>query len=181
MVFKVIDKSVGDVLVAELDKSLSDKTNQHFMLFYMEGCGPCNATRPEWNKMNNVLSKHFLNRKDIYIGSVDQIFSDKLKYVKSKPSSFPTMRYITNSGNTVENFEDSAIPDKSRTIDCFIDWIKLKTGEDNITKSDPPHKQSRQSGGKTKRRRRRSIKRKSIKRKSIKRRRRNQYSNNRKK
>jgi len=163
MVFKHIDKSTritktGVDLVKELDKSLSEKTTQHFILFFMEGCGPCNATRPEWNKMKNVLSKQFLNRGDIYIGSVDQIFSDDLKYVKSKPSSFPTMRYITNSGDTVENFEDSAIKDKSRTIDCFIDWIKLKTGEDSITKSEPyhntrgHHKRIRQSGGKTKRR-----------------------------
>ena len=23
----------------------------------MEGCGPCNATRPEWDKLKNVLKR----------------------------------------------------------------------------------------------------------------------------
>ena len=27
-----------------------------FILFYMEGCGPCNMTRPEWKKIENILS-----------------------------------------------------------------------------------------------------------------------------
>jgi hypothetical protein len=157
MVFLHIDNSNritnGVDLVKQLDSSLGKKLNKHFILFYMEGCGPCNATRPEWNKMKNVLSDSFLKRNDINIVSVDQILSDELSNVKSKPSSFPTMRYITNSGETVENYEDSTIADKSRTIDCFIDWIKLKTGEENITKSDKRHnkKTHKQKGGKTRR------------------------------
>ena len=40
------------------------------------------------------------------------------------------------SGKTVENYEDISIDNKDRTIDSFIDWIKLKTGENNISKSE---------------------------------------------
>ena len=34
---------------------------QVFILFYMEGCGPCNATRPEWKKIENVLKNKYNN------------------------------------------------------------------------------------------------------------------------
>jgi hypothetical protein len=46
------------------------------------------------------------------------------------------MRFITNAGKSVENYEDSNIENKDRSIDSFIEWIKSKTGEENITKSE---------------------------------------------
>ena len=30
-----------------------------FMLIYMEGCGPCNATRPEWAKLESALQNQY--------------------------------------------------------------------------------------------------------------------------
>jgi hypothetical protein len=44
-----------------------------------------------------------------------------------EPSSFPTMRYISNNGKTIENYEDSDIETKDRTIDSFVDWVNSKT------------------------------------------------------
>ena len=32
-----------------------------FMLIYMEGCGPCNATRPEWKKLETALNHQYKN------------------------------------------------------------------------------------------------------------------------
>jgi thiol-disulfide isomerase/thioredoxin len=162
MVFLHIDKSnynkAGVNLANDLDKLLGGKTNKVFILFFMEGCGPCNATRPEWNKLENVLAKDFLNRKDIVIASIDHNLTDDMKNVKQKPSSFPTIRYISNSGNTAVDFEDSNIQNKERTLEAFIDWIKLTTGEKNITKSERPKnktgiKRHTYSAGKTRRRR----------------------------
>lgn len=123
-------------LIEELDHQLGMKDNKHFILFYMKDCGHCHTTRPEWKKLKNVLNKDFLNRKDIIIISIDHNLADHLKNITSKPASFPTMRFITNSGKEVENYEDSEISSKDRTIDSFVDWIKLKSGEDNISKSD---------------------------------------------
>ena len=54
-------KSNGKDLVKELDHHLGGKDNKVFILIFMEGCGPCNATRPEWKKMENVLNKDYLN------------------------------------------------------------------------------------------------------------------------
>jgi hypothetical protein len=95
-------------------------------------------------KMGNVLNKDYLNRDDIIIASIDNQLAEGLKHLKSKPASFPTMRFITNSGEEVENYEDSNISNKDRTIDSFVEWVKHKSDEQNISKSDQenyvPHK-----------------------------------------
>jgi hypothetical protein len=124
--------------IEDLNNYMKNRTNQVFILFYMEGCGPCNATRPEWHKMRNVLSDDFLNRKDIQIVSIDKDYADKLECVKSQPVGFPTMRYMIDGGEISENYEDSSISTKDRTIDSFIEWIKNKTGEQKITRSEVP-------------------------------------------
>jgi hypothetical protein len=140
MVYLDITKSnynTGNVnLVDELEGYISNKNNKIFILFFMEGCGPCNATRPEWKKIKNVLSKDFLNRKDIVIVSIDYTLAEKLNKYLKQPNSFPTIRYVSNQGKIVENYEDSDVTNKDRKLDSLIEWIKLKTGEKNITKSE---------------------------------------------
>ena len=128
-------------LIKQLNNFLSNKHNKSFVLIFMEGCGPCNATRPEWSKLKNISS---IKHKNIGIFSIDKDLVSKVDNLK-EPNSFPTMRYITNSGNTVENYEDSNIAEKNRTIDSFVEWIKVKTGKTNITKSEIKHK--KQNGG----------------------------------
>ncbi len=132
--YKNKDPVTGKNKVELLDGLIGNKKNKVFILFYMEGCGPCNATRPEWSKIENVLSKDFLNRDDIVIVSMDHELANDLKNLATQPSSFPTMRFMKNAGKTVENYEDSNIENKDRTIDSFIEWIKTKTGEDEITR-----------------------------------------------
>lgn len=139
MVYFQIDKknytSGNPTLIEKLNKYLSRKDSKIFILFYMEGCGPCNATRPEWSKLKNVLSNHFLKRNDIVIVAIDHQLASKLKNVGNEPNSFPTIRYVTNEGKINENYEDSTVSEKNRTIDSFVEWIELKSGEKNITHS----------------------------------------------
>jgi hypothetical protein len=123
-------------LIKKINTHLTNKDNKLFVLFFMEGCPPCNETRPEWSKLQNVLSPGFLKKTDINIVAIDKDLFGKLTHIKREPTGFPTMRFITDSGNTEENYEDSDISKKDRTIDSFIEWIKLKSGEDNITKSE---------------------------------------------
>ena len=160
MVYLEINKSNykknGKDLVKELDHHLGSKDKKSFILIFMEGCGPCNATRPEWKKMGNVLNKDFLNRNDIIIASIDNQLAEGLKNLTSKPGSFPTMRFITNSGKDVENYEDSNISNKDRTIDSFIEWVKLKSDEQDITGSkkhdlNKTHKKDKNGGTRRKR------------------------------
>jgi len=139
MVYLEINKkNYNKGLIDKLNKHLSNKDAKIFILFYMEGCGPCNETRPEWSKLKNVLSKDFLNKEDIVIVSIDKDLYSKLKNANKEPMSFPTIRFMTNAGEKMQTYEDSEVSNKDRTIDSFVDWIKLKTGDNNITTSEIP-------------------------------------------
>jgi len=109
--------------IKKLNNIIANKKNKLFILYYMEGCGPCNATRPEWNKIKSVTIP---NSDNIYVVDIDQTLSSKLNGL-TEPNSFPTMRFVTNGGKIVENYEDSSIEQKDRTIDSFVKWIKSKS------------------------------------------------------
>jgi thiol-disulfide isomerase/thioredoxin len=136
-------KNYNNGLIDKLNKHLSNKDAKVFILFYMEGCGPCNETRPEWSKLRNVLSNDFLNKEDVVIVSIDKDLYGKLKNADKEPMSFPTIRFMTDAGEKMQTYEDSEISNKDRKIDSFVEWIKLKTGENDITTSE-------KSGGFTK-------------------------------
>lgn len=136
MVYLEINKKNYHKLIDKLNKHLSNKDSKIFILFYMEGCGPCNETRPEWSKLKNVLSNNILNNEDIVIVSIDKDLYSKLNHANKEPMSFPTIRFMTNAGENMQTYEDSEISNKDRKIDSFVEWIKLKTGEKDITKSE---------------------------------------------
>jgi thiol-disulfide isomerase/thioredoxin len=116
-----INSSKGDP--EELNNHI--KNGKHvFVLFYMEGCGPCNATRPEWKKLENILINE---SDDIVIADVDQELLSKIDGLKTQPSGFPTMRYI--KGDVSEDYEDSSIDKKDRSVDSFVKWIQSKTSQ----------------------------------------------------
>jgi thiol-disulfide isomerase/thioredoxin len=101
------------------------KDGKHvFVLFYMEGCGPCNATRPEWKKLENVLAHKHKYNNNIVIVDVDQDVLKSLKYIRNQPKGFPTMQHICKKGNHSEDYEDSDISNKDRSIDSFVEWIE---------------------------------------------------------
>ena len=97
-----------------------------FLLIYMEGFGPCNATRPEWKKLENVMNDDILN-KDVLIVDMDKDLLEKVNNIGNSPKGFPTIRYISNKD--VEDFEDSELSDedKNRNVDSFVKWIELKS------------------------------------------------------
>jgi hypothetical protein len=127
MFFLHINSKNFDKYIKKLNNIIANKDNKVFILYYMEGCGPCNATRPEWNKIENIM-KNTSGYNNVYVIDIDQILSSKINNLP-EPSSFPTMKFITNSGKIIENYEDSSLPDekKNRTIDSFIEWINLKS------------------------------------------------------
>jgi thiol-disulfide isomerase/thioredoxin len=101
---------------------------QIFVIFYLEGCGPCNATRPEWKKIENVLKDKYKNNDNIVIADVDQELLKEIKLI-SQPKGFPTIRYISDKGKTSEDYEDSTDlndAEKDRKVDSFVKWINSK-------------------------------------------------------
>lgn len=98
-----------------------------FVLIYMEGCGPCNSTRPEWKKIKNVLEqKKYNNNNNILIADIDQECLKEIKHLPFQPAGFPTMLYINKKNNLHENYEDSKINNKDRSVDSFIEWMETK-------------------------------------------------------
>lgn len=131
--------------------------NKVFILYYMEGCGPCNKTRPEWEKIKNIFKKYHTTN-DVAIVEIDHVLSGKIKNEKAEPNSFPTIRYITNKGANVENYEDSTVVNKDRSIDSFVEWINIKTkGNQDGGKKALQNKKKMFKGGKWSRKYKRSI------------------------
>jgi thiol-disulfide isomerase/thioredoxin len=103
-----------------------------FVLIWMEGCGPCNATKPEWFKLESALKNN--KNDDLVVLDVNQELLPNIKNL-GNIEGFPTMKYITKGGKRVENYEDGAIRNKDRSVDSFINWIETNTNE--ITSTTP--------------------------------------------
>jgi hypothetical protein len=112
-------------------KKINDiiKNTKHvFILVYMVGCGPCNATRPEWKKMCQTIENKYSSNGNVAILDLDSKFMNEVKGI-GDISGFPTMKYISNNENKIESYEDSNIPDKKRSSESFINWIDSKVLE----------------------------------------------------
>ena len=127
-----------------------------FVLIYMVGCGPCNATKPEWSKLENIDS---LKNKSIVVADIDKDYVDKLSDVINieNINGFPTMRHIKNG--TEEDFENSSIENKERNVEAFTRWIESKTGDKKgVSKKSRTRRRSRKmKGGKWSRKYKKSI------------------------
>ena len=124
MVFISIHSSNDKYQIKKLNDYIN-KGKPTFILIYMEGCGPCNETRPEWKKLENVLSNYAKN-ENIVIADVDQELLERLPSIKEKPMGFPTILYLKQQ--KADNYEGG------RTIKDFVEWIKEKTKENPIQK-----------------------------------------------
>ena len=110
----------------QLTELLSDYIRdgkQVFILIYMNTCGPCNETRPEWKKLQNVLKK-YKDSKDVIIVDIEQQLLDKVKNNSISPEGFPTIKYISNGGKTIKDYDDVDTKDEKRTIGSFVQWIE---------------------------------------------------------
>lgn len=96
----------------QLTKHLMNGVNV-FVLIYMNGCGPCNATKPHWHnlkkkKWNNTIvsqiDKDLLEKK-----------TDKDKFHLKDVSGFPTIRHYSKEGKKDYKGE--------RNSKSFEDWI----------------------------------------------------------
>jgi thiol-disulfide isomerase/thioredoxin len=126
-----------------------EKGKHIFVIFYLEGCGPCNATRPEWKKIENALKNKYGKNENIVIADVDQELLKEIKYLTTQPKGFPTLRYISNKGKTSEDYEDCVdVKDKNRKIDSFVKWIDSKMSKQKGRKSRKNFRNKR--GGKRK-------------------------------
>ena len=117
--------NVSDPETAKKIDDIINNSKHAFILIYMVGCGPCNATRPEWKKMCYSLEDKYLNNTEVAILDIDSKFIDEISGI-GKIDGFPTMKYINKNNNLIEDFESSNIPNKKRNSASFIKWINSK-------------------------------------------------------
>lgn len=122
--FKIDDSNSDSEKIKEFKKLFESKNVHHFVLVYMDGCGPCNETKPEWHKLENVLNK-YANDPTISIVSINKDVLEKMNLSGfPNPSAFPTIVHIKDK--KTENYEDAKDLEKDRTIDSFTKWIEQK-------------------------------------------------------
>lgn len=125
---------------AEQVNKLIGQGKDVFILVYMEGCGPCNATRPEWAKLENALKDQYAKNNKLAIVDLNKDYQDDVKHL-GNIDGYPTLKHINNNGKKVESYENSNVKSKDRSVDSFINWIegKINTVESTTPTSSPEH------------------------------------------
>lgn len=119
--------NASDPKTAKKINDIIKKAKHIFILVYMVGCGPCNATRPEWKKMCQSLENKYSLNDDVAILDLDSEFMNEVEGL-GDINGFPTMKYISDNGNMIEAYEDS---NKDRSSKSFIEWIESKVSKKN--------------------------------------------------
>jgi len=129
------------------------KSKKHIFLFlFMDGCGPCNETKPKWNNIKKYLKNNYVNNNELVISAINQKLFDKLNAVGNEPMGYPTLRYI--NAPMIEEYEDADISKKDRSTESFADWIACKLKKQSNHHHDVHlhhHHKSSHGGAKTKR------------------------------
>jgi thiol-disulfide isomerase/thioredoxin len=119
--------------VYKIDKFIKNGSDV-FILIYMEGCGPCNATRPEWEKIEGALLKQYEKNNKLVVIDVNKDYLSDIKQI-GPIDGFPTMKYIGSKGSVVETYESSSVKKKDRSVTSFINWIESKIN--NVVSTTP--------------------------------------------
>jgi len=125
-----------------------------FLFTYMDGCGPCNSTIPQWDNISNSdkLKDHIKHGDDVVTVRINKDLFPLLKDMGSEPGGFPSLRHVTK--DQAEEFEDWQTPDGSirdRSTDSFIKWIEDKISKKQGVKKQPMRTRKnkrKQRGGK---------------------------------
>ncbi len=126
-------------IIDEINNLINDNKNV-FLFTYMDGCGPCNSTIPEWDNISKSekLKDDIKYSDDVVTVRINKDLFPLLENMGSEPGGFPSLRHVTK--DQVEEFEDWDSPIKDRSTDSFVEWI-----QDKISKKKDVKKQK---GGK---------------------------------
>jgi hypothetical protein len=108
--------------IQQLREGLQHK-KKVFLFTFMNTCGPCINTKPNWDQTLNQLNKKYSDDDDFVVARVNYKFLDQLGNTGPEPSGYPSLRYINNG---VEEYEDSGLPSSDRSTESFVQWITSK-------------------------------------------------------
>jgi hypothetical protein len=104
----------------ELIKHVTNGLNV-FVLIYMNGCGPCNATKPEWAKIDNKWPNTVISQID---KDVINNKTNKDTFHLKDILGFPTIRHYDSKGKRGE-FKGN------RDKKSFEEWIEKSLASSN--------------------------------------------------
>jgi len=119
MKFVVIGDSDAEKNTSNEKEDITEYINAKkkvFLMIYSNGCPPCEAAKPEWDKLEERKISG-----DIMIARIASGLFDETMNAGAEPSGVPTFRYI--HGKDVEEFTDG------RETPDFEKWIKSKTSQ----------------------------------------------------
>jgi thiol-disulfide isomerase/thioredoxin len=96
-----------------------------FVLIYMDGCGPCMSTHPEWKK----LESKYANQADIGVFDVEMSNLGEINHegLKRNIAGYPTMRHV--HGDSTSEYEKCENISHDRTHESFLEWIEKKSSK----------------------------------------------------
>ena len=113
-----------DKTLEKLKKHHEDGINV-FVLIYMNGCGPCEKTKPEWlglkdKKWNNSI-----------VAQIDKdVLPERGLFSLEKISGFPTIRHYSKGKE--EDYNEN-----TRSSQMFEKWITSQLSKTNVDKTLP--------------------------------------------
>jgi thiol-disulfide isomerase/thioredoxin len=134
----------------EDEKTLNEYNNavmngKAMVLYYMQGCGACEAMKPEWEKFEDELSKEKYNSYDVLVARVRSDYLNDVKCDHSGLIGFPTILELSN-GQKVSEYEGKRT--KEGFIGFFEEISKSMSGGGRKTKRN---KKSRRNNRRSKR------------------------------
>ena len=115
------------------------KGDNVFVLVYMVGCGPCNATRPEWAKLKSALETQYSHNDQLVVIDINKDYLSDIKHI-GPIEGFPTMKYISNFGKNIETYENSSIKKINKTLSTVSVKNVYKRISKRKTKTNTRHK-----------------------------------------
>jgi len=117
--------------------NLINNDKKVFLFTYMDGCGPCNLTIPQWDNISksDKLNDHLKHGDNVVTVRINKDLFPLLDNMGSEPGGFPSLRHVTK--DRVEEFEDWESPIKERSTDSFVEWIQDKISKKKGVKKLP--------------------------------------------
>lgn len=108
-------------------KKINDIMSSHshtFILIRMDGCPPCEATRPNWTEMCKLVQQKYPDNSDIALIDLEKSFLSDVNDL-GEVGGFPTIKYINRKKNIIEPYEEG-VENSDRSVDSFVKWVDSK-------------------------------------------------------
>ncbi len=142
-----------------LTQAVLEQHRHVFLCIYMHGCGACEATMPQWNRMARELlprSPWFRqHKKDIFVASLNEALLPHLPWIDADSvHGYPTIVHFrpssTGRQGTIriqprDEYDQSPQANNARTAESLLAWIQAHTPSSHSSSPSPSRK--RHSGG----------------------------------